>query len=207
MLKDTLKINPGRTALLLLHWQNDMASPSGKLAKNMPERLAAARTLDCTQAILKASRSKKISVIYVNASHRPGYPEISSQKSSIIVKTGGLLRGSWGAEVIDQLKPLVSDIIIFNYSPNAFSYTELDLVLRSKGITDLVLSGLATNWIVETTARDAAIRGYNIYTLSDCCQSFTDEMHNWSLTNILSVIGSVIDSKTYIACLQKTLEL
>jgi nicotinamidase-related amidase len=207
MLKETLNINPGRTALLLLHWQNDIASPSGKLAKNLPERLAAACTLDCTQAVLKASRNKKMLVIYINASHRPGYPEIPSHTRSIIVKTGCLLRGSWGAEVIDQLKPLVSDIIIYNYSPNAFSYTELDLILRSKGITDLVLSGLATNWVVETTARDAAFRGYNIYTLSDCCQSFTDEMHNWSLTNILSVIGSVIDSKTYIACLSKAPEL
>ena len=202
MIKETLNIKPTRTALLLLHWQNDLLAPSGKLAKELPQRVAAAHTIENTQAVLKASREKGILVVYVNASHQPGYPEIPPSKPSIIAKTGSLVRGSWGAEVIDQLKPLTSDIIIYNYSPNGFGYTELDLVLRNKGITDLVLSGMVTNWVVESTARDAAARGYNIYTLSDCCQSFTDEMHNWSLANILSVIGSVIDSKTYLAYLQ-----
>ena len=204
--ENSIIIDPARTALLLLHWQNDLAAPSGKLSKGMPGRLADAHTIEKTQNILKASREKGILVVYINASHRPGYPEISprhSLNSRSIAKTEGLIRGSWGAEVIDQLKPLADDIIIYNYSHSAFSYTELDLILRNKSIIDIVLSGLVTNWIVESTARDAACRGYNIYTLSDCCQSFTDEMHNWSLTNILSVIGSIIDSKTYIASLQR----
>jgi nicotinamidase-related amidase len=199
--EETLLINPTKTALLLMHWQNDLADPHGKLAKILPARLAAAYTVELTQTILKASREIGMLVVYVNASHRPGYPEISP--NSMIAKAGCLMRGSWGAEVIDQLKPLADDIIIYNYSPNAFSYTELDLILRNKDVTDLILSGLVTNWIVESTARDAVTRGYNIFALSDCCQSFTDEMHDWSLTNILSKIGSVIDSKTCIASLQK----
>ena len=71
-----------------MHWQNDLAAPSGKLAKDMPERLAAAHTIENTQAVLKASREKGMLVIYVNASHRPGYPEDTrlSCKSSILPK-------------------------------------------------------------------------------------------------------------------------
>jgi nicotinamidase-related amidase len=143
-------------------------------------------------------------VVYVNASHRPGYPEVNPKPSSLsygIAQVGGLMRGSWGAEVIDQLKPIAEDIIIYNYSTSAFAYTELDLILRNKGITNLVLTGLVTNWVVESTARDATNRGYNLYTLSDCCQGANEEMHKWSLLNILSVISSVIDSKSYIASL------
>jgi nicotinamidase-related amidase len=203
-----IAINPPKTALLLLHWQNDLAIPSGRLSRDMPQRLAADHTIDHVQAVLKASREKGMLVVYVNASHRPGYPEVSLKPSSLsgsIAKAGGLMRGSWGAEVIDQLRPLAEDIIIYNYSSSAFAYTELDLILRNKGIIDLVLTGLVTNWIVESTARDAVNRGYNIYTLSDCCQGVTEEMHKWSLSHILSIIGSVTDSKSYIASLHGTL--
>ena len=207
MKDETIKINPTKTALLLLHWQNDLATLSGKLAKNLPGRLAATFTIQNTQAILKASREAEMLVIYVNASHRSGYPEIHSPTNSIVVRSGSLVRGTWGAEVIEELKPMGDDVVIFNYSSNAFSYTELDLILRNKGITHLVLSGLVTNWIVESTARDAVARGYTIYTISNCCQSFSDEMHNWSITNILSAIGSVFDSKTFITILGKKSEL
>jgi len=199
-----ITINPRRTALLLLHWQNDLAIPSGKLSRDMPQRLAADHTIEHIQVALKASREKGMLVVYVNASHRPGYPEVNPKPSSLssgIAKAGGLMRGSWGAEVIDELKPLDEDIIIYNYSSSAFAYTELELILRNKGITDLVLTGLVTNWVVESTARDAVNRGYNIYALSDCCQGVNEEMHKWSLANILSAIGSVIDSKSYIASL------
>jgi nicotinamidase-related amidase len=202
-----ITINPPSTALLLLHWQNDLAMPTGKLSRDMPQRLAADHTIENLQEALKASRERGILAIYVNASHRAGYPEVNPKSSSLgagIARAGGLLRGSWGAEVIDQLKPLAGDIIIYNYSSSAFSYTELDLILRNKGITDLVLTGLVTNWVVESTARDAANLGYNICTLSDCCQGVNREMHKWSLDHILSTIGSVIDSRTFINSLYET---
>jgi nicotinamidase-related amidase len=202
---EAININPARTALLLMHWQNDLVMPSGKIAGDMPKRLAAARTIEKTQAVLKATREKGMLAVYVNGSHRPGYPELSPRLSGLasgVAKAGALVRGSWGAEVIDELKPLAEDIIIYNFNPSAFAYTELDLILHNKGITDLVLSGLVTNWVVETTARDAANRGYYVYTLRDCCQGVNDEMHNWSLSNILSAVGTVIDSRAYIASLQ-----
>jgi nicotinamidase-related amidase len=201
-----ISINPSRTAFLLLHWQNDLAIPSGKLSGDMPQRLATDHTIEHVQEALGASREKGIVVIYINASHRAGYPELSSNSSfsSGLAKVGGFMRGSWGAEVIDQLKPLAEDIVINNYSPSAFCYTELELILRNKGITDLVLTGLVTNWVVESTARDAINRGFNIRTLSDCCQGVNEEMHKWSLDNILSIMGSVIDTRTYINYLHGT---
>ena len=74
-----ITIDPARTALLLLHWQNDIATPGGKAAGDMPERLAAAHTIEHTQSALKATREKGMLVIYVNAAHRPGYPEIADR--------------------------------------------------------------------------------------------------------------------------------
>lgn len=203
--KAEITIDPAKTALLLLHWQNDIAARGSKAAGDMPERLAAAHTIEHTQAVLKATREKGMLVIYVNGSHRPGYPEIAAKPfpiASHLVEAGVLVRGTWGAEVIDQLKPRADEIVIYNYSTSGFCYTELDIILRNKGITDIVLTGLATNWVVESTARDGANRGYFIYILKDCCNSSSDEMHNWTLMNILPSLSVVLDSETYIAALQ-----
>ena len=200
-----ITINPARTALLLIHWQNDIAAPGGRIAGNIPERLAAAHTIEYTQAVLKASREKGILVVFINGSHRPGYPEAPARPSPLmthLIEARSVVRGTWGAKVIDQLKPLDDEIVIDNSSTSGFCYTELDIILRNKGITDIVLSGFATNWAVESTARDGANRGYFIYILKDCCNSLSDEMHNWTLTNILPVLGVVLDSKAYIAALQ-----
>ena len=198
-------IDPLKTALLLLHWQKDIATPEFKHSRNMPERLATAHTIEHTQAVLKASRDNGILVVYVNAAHRPGYPELPANRAPIFqnVAVGGAhIRGSRDAEVIDQLEPIDNEIIILNYNPSGFCYTDLDLILRNKGITDLVLSGLSTNWVVETTARHGACLGYFIYSLEDCCNSHSDEMHNWSMKNILPRLGAVIDSAAYIAALK-----
>jgi nicotinamidase-related amidase len=200
-----LRIEPASTAFLLLHWQNDLAAPGSKYAHDMPERLVAAQTIEHTQAALKASRERGVLVVYVAAGHRLGYPELPPKLpplSSNVSASGRHIRGTWGNQIIDQLKPLDREIVVYNYSPSSFCYTDLDLILRNKGIRDLVLSGLTTNWVVESTARDAVCRGYFVYTLKDCCNSSSDEMHNWSLTNILPKLGAVIDSKAYIAALK-----
>jgi ureidoacrylate peracid hydrolase len=200
-----LTIDSSKTALLLLHWQNDIAVKDFEHSGNNPERLAVAHTIEHTQAVLKASREKGVLVVYVNASHRLGYPELPAKRAPVfknVAASGAHIRGSLGAEVIDQLKPLDAEVIVYNYNPSAFCYTDLDLILRNKGITDLVLSGLSTNWAVETTARHGACLGYFIYTLKDCCNSSSDEMHNWPLINILPKLGAVIDSEAYIAALK-----
>jgi nicotinamidase-related amidase len=203
-----LTINPAKTALLLLHWQKDIATSEFKHSRNMPERLAAAHTIEHTQAVLKESRENGVLVVYVNAAHRPGYPELPANRAPIFknVAAGGAhIRGSRDAEVIDQLEPIDNEIVVYNYNPSAFCYTDLDLILRNKNITDLILSGLSTNWVVETTARHGACLGYFIYTLEDCCNSHSDEMHHWPMTNILPRLGAVIDSRAYITALQSNI--
>ncbi len=200
-----LTIERTKTALLLLHWQNSIVLP-GEHAGNRPERIAAARNIEHTQAVLRASREKGVLVVYVVASHRPGHPELSANRTPItenVVADKAHIRGTAGVAVIDRLKPRDDEIVIYNFGPNAFAYTELDLILRNKGITHLVLTGISTNWVVETTARVGACMGYFIYTLEDCCNSLSDEMHSWPMINILPNLGAVINSEAYIAALQR----
>jgi nicotinamidase-related amidase len=200
-----ITIDPAKTALLLIHWQNDITGEGGKARRDTLEELAKAHTIEHTQAVLKATREKGMLVVYITGTHRPGYPELPAKNPPLmrhLVEAKAVIRGTWGAEVIDQLKPLEDEIIVHNFSTNGFYGTDLDVILRNKGITDLVISGVATNFSVESTARDGCNRGYFIHILSDCCNSFSAEMHNWTLTNFLPYISAILDSKTYIAALQ-----
>ncbi|MBN1191731.1 MAG: cysteine hydrolase [Dehalococcoidales bacterium] len=197
-------IDPEKMALLLIHWQNSVAARGGIRSGVMPERLADAQTIEHSQEVLRASRGKKMLVIFINACFRPGSPEMPSIRLQSAVdnaRAEAYLKGTWGAENIEELKPSDNDIVINNFSSSGFCYTELDLILRNKGITHLVLSGVATNWAVESTARDGSNRGYIVYTLGDCCNSLNQEMHDWTLKNILPALGAVLDSKTYITSL------
>ena len=204
--KNELIVDTDRTALLLLHWQNELAHQEGKLSNPIFKIIEEAGTIKNTQQVLEASRNSNMLIIYVNAAHRPGYPEMSANPSPMsenLKMANAFLMGTWGAEAIDELKPMEDELVVINASTSGFVYSDLDLLLRNHGITSVVLTGLATNWVVESTARDAFNRGYCVITLADCCNSPSEEAHNYCLRNTLPVLGSVIDSKSFIKALDK----
>jgi nicotinamidase-related amidase len=193
-------IDPRTSALLVLHWQNELVKPGGVVSAVFPAVLAAAGTIQRMQEALEASREHGVLVMYVNAIHRKGYPELPPEPAPLaagLVRMNAFIRGTWGAEVIDELKPLEDEIEISNYATSAFLYNELDLILRNRRITTVVLAGLATNWIVESTARDAFNRGYSVWTLADCCNSPSKEAHDYCVTNTLPLLGVVCGAAEY----------
>ena len=197
-------IDPRTSALLILHWQNELVKPGGLVSSPLPDILAESRTIQRMQDALQASRDKGVLVIYVNASHRKGHPEVPRIPAPLaagLVASNAFIRGTWGAQVIDELEPLDSEIEIANYSTSAFIYTELDLILRNRGIATVVLAGLATNWVVESTARDTFNRGYAVWTLADCCNSSSREAHDYCVTNTLPMLGVVCDAAEYVEAL------
>lgn len=200
-------IDPRTSALLILHWQNELVKPGGLVSTPLPGLLAAAGTVQRLQNALQASRERGVQVVFVNASHRRGYPEVPRIPAPLaagLVESSAFIRGTWGARVIDELEPQEDEIEIANYSTSAFIYTELDLILRNRGITTVVLAGLATNWVVESTARDAFNRGYAVWTLADCCNSSSREAHDYCVRNTLPMLGVVCDSADYVEALRPT---
>ena len=125
---------------------------------------------------------------------KPTYPLIES-----IQERNAFLRGSWDAAIPDELKPEEIDIIVINFDSSAFSHTDLDGILRAKGIEQLFLAGIATNWVVESTTRYGAELGYDITVLADCCQGFSDELHNFAIEKTLPYYASIMQSSDFIA--------
>jgi nicotinamidase-related amidase len=193
-------MDPRTSALLLLHWQNELVKPGGLVSPAFSGVLTASGTVEQMQDALQASREAGVLVVFVNASHRKGYPEVPPDPAPLaagLVRSNAFLRGTWGAQVIDELKPLENEIDIANFSTSAFVYNELDLILRNRGIRTVVLAGLATNWIVESTARDAFNRGYAVWTLADCCNSPDREAHDYCVKNTLPMLGVVCRAEEY----------
>jgi len=200
-------IDPRTSALLILHWQNELVKPGGLVSTPLPGIIAASGTIHRLRDALQASRDRGVLVAYVNASHRKGYPEVPRIPAPLaagLVQSNAFIRGTWGAQVIDELAPMEDEIEIANFSTSAFIYNELDLILRNRGITTVVLAGLATNWVVESTARDACNRGYAVWTLADCCHGSSAEAHDYCVKNTLPMLGVVCTAHDYIEALAST---
>ena len=202
------KTDPATSALLILHYQNGLVRHEGVFAfAGTPVQVEKHDCLGKTAAVIGASRAAGIPVIYVNIEFRPGFPELKKPTYPLIEsiqERNAFLRGSWDAGVPDELKPEPSDIIVINFDSSAFSHTDLDGILRAKGVRQLFLAGIATNWIVESTTRYGAELGYDVTVLEDCCQGFSDELHDFAIENTLPYYASIVKSTDFIATLAQS---
>lgn len=204
----TTTTDPSTSALLVLHYQNGLVRHEGVFAfSGTAEQVEKHKCLEKTAAVLEASRAAGVPVIYVNIAYRPGFPELKKPTYPLIEsiqERNAFLRGSWDAEVPDELEPQPSDITVINFDSSAFSHTDLDCILRAKGIKQLVLAGIATNWVVESTTRYGAELGYDITILEDCCQGFSDELHNFAIKETLPYYATIMKSENFITALDLT---
>jgi nicotinamidase-related amidase len=197
--------DPATSALLVLHYQNGLVRHEGVFAfSGTPVQIEKHKTLEKTAAVLDGARAAGMMVAYVNIAYRPGFPELKKPTYPLIEsiqERNAFLLGSWDAEVPEELAPQPTDIIVINFDSSAFSHTDLDGILRAQGIKQLFLAGIATNWIVESTTRYGAELGYDITVLEDCCQGFSDELHDFAIQNTLPYYATIAKSADFLATL------
>ena len=164
------------TALLIMDVQQGIveryASDAGYL-----ERLAAARA---------AARRAGITVIYVTIAFRPGYPEVSPANKSFtaIAGTGRFADGDPGLRIPAVIAPAAGELTVIKRRVSAFAGSDLEVLLRSRGIGHLVLSGIATSGVVLSTLRQAADQDYQLTVLADGCLDADPEVHQVLLTKV-----------------------
>jgi nicotinamidase-related amidase len=196
-------IDAATSALLVLHYQNGIVKPEGVFAfSGTAAQVEKHGCLAKTAAVLAAARGAGIPVAYVNIAYRPGFPELKKPTYPLIEsiqERNAFLRGSWDAAVPDEIAMQPEDIEVINFDSSGFSHTDLDGILRAKGVKTLYLAGIATNWVVESTTRYGAELGYDVTVLRDCCQGFTDEMHDFAFENTLPYYATISSSDEFIA--------
>jgi len=163
-----MSIDATKTAVVLIEYQNDFTSDGGTLhmLENTKETVAKARELGAT-------------IVHAPISFTEDYHELSSEPYGIlkgVVDSKSFRQGTWGAEIVDDLKPAQADIVVEGKRGlDAFASTNLDFILRSRGITTIALGGFLTNCCVESTMRTAYEKGYNVFTLKDCTATVSED--------------------------------
>ena len=199
-------IDPATSALLVLHYQNGLVRHEGVFAfSGTAAQIEKHGCLEKTARVIEASRAAGISVVYVNIEFRPGFPELKKPTYPLIEsiqERNAFLRGSWDAAVPEELAPAEDDIVVINFNSSSFSHTDLDCMLRAKGVETIYLAGIATNWVVESTARNGAELGFDVTVLADCCQGFSDELHDFAIEKTLPYYATVAGSAEFLASLE-----
>ena len=196
------KIAPKKTALMIIDMQYlDAHRDYGMGATAKKEGVTARydyyfKQLDDvvvpnTKRLLEACRKAGIEVIY---------PRIASlvkdcRDVSIEHKRINLLApaGSRESEILDEIKPLENELVITKGASGVFNATAIDQILRNLGVETLIMTGVVTNYCVETAVRDAGDRGYNVILVEDCCAAMSEEHQRLAL-EILNGIYCVVRS-------------
>ena len=106
-----------------------------------------------------------------------------------------------GGEIHEAFTPVEGEAIIEKNRVNSFQNTNLKQILDDAGIDTLVMAGVATNYVVEATARHASDDEYRVIIVDDCCSSMNQELHDFSMNNILPNLGQVCTSDDLVAAL------
>jgi nicotinamidase-related amidase len=179
-------LDPATTALLLIEFQNEFVSDGGVLHEAVRPVMEATGMLDNTRQLVASARAAGVTVVHAPISFAPGYHEITRHPYGIlkgVVDGNAFVKGSWGAEIADALAPQAGDIVVEGKRGlDTFASTNLDFILRSKGITTLVIAGFLTNCCVESTMRTGYENGYQVITLTDCMAAVSKEEHENAIT-------------------------
>ncbi|MEU7476809.1 isochorismatase family cysteine hydrolase [Lentzea sp. NPDC042327] len=180
-------------ALLVLDLLNDIVHPDGQYASHGYEQQVASRgVLERAATAIARARAENIPVIYVVVGFSPDFSEWPSN-SPVFAEAkdaGKLVIGTWATEVHDAVKPAEGDAVVVKRRISPFFGTELDLVLRTRGVNTLLLTGVSTDLVVLATARDAHDRDYAVQVLADATASATSDLHEAAL-RLIARTGTV----------------
>ena len=180
-----MAIDPKMTAIVLIEYQNDFTSEGGVLHAAVQGVMESTGMLANTGKAVEAARAAGVTVMHAPITFQPGYHEITAHPYGIlkgVVDGNAFVKGGWGAEIVDELAPQPGDIVIEGKRGlDTFASTNLDFILRSKGITTITLGGFLTNCCVESTMRTGYEHGYQVITLTDCVAATSQEEHDNAL--------------------------
>ena len=195
------KVDPARAALVIVDMQYATGHRQGALGRRMLregsnvanyrfDRIES-KVVPNIQRLLSAFRDGRGEVIYLTVgSNRRDIADAPPHMAKLFRETENYA-GSPEHEIIDELKPAPGETVINKTSIGAFASTGLDHLLRSLGRDQLYMTGVSTNMCVETTAREAADRGYLVTLVEDACGATREELHHGTMQNFQRLFGRV----------------
>ncbi|MGW0037623.1 cysteine hydrolase family protein [Gordonia sp. NPDC003376] len=202
---DALTLDPATTALVLIEYQNEFTSPGGVLHDAVAEVMDKTGMLANTTAVAAAARAAGVTVMHAPITFAPGYGELTRHPYGIlkgVVDGNAFVKGTWGAEIVEQLAPADGDIVIEGKRGlDTFASTNIDFILRSKGIETVILGGFLTNCCVESTMRSAYENGYRVITLTDCTAATSVAEHDNAISYDYPMFSHPVETSAILAAL------
>jgi nicotinamidase-related amidase len=211
----SFEFDKNRTALLIIDMQRDFLEPGGFGAALGNDVSRLANVVEPTRRVLEAARANGLLVIHTREGHRPDLSDLSPAKRrrgrfALTVGDPGpmgriLVHGEAGHDLVPALAPIEGEPVIDKPGKGAFYATDLEAILRNRGMTHLIVCGVTTEVCVNTTVREANDRGYDCLVLSDCTGSYFPDFHEQALRMICAqggVVGWVGSSDALIEALR-----
>jgi ureidoacrylate peracid hydrolase len=198
-----MPIDAKTTALLLIEYQNDFTSEGGALHQGVKAVMQSTNMLANSVQAANQARAAGVTVMFAPISFAKGYGEITPDPYGIlkgVVDSNAFVRGTWGAAITDAISPAPEDIVVEGKRGlDTFASTNLDFILRSRGIKTLAVAGFLTNCCVESTARTGYERGFNIVALSDCAATLSDEEQQFTFKKNLPMFARILTHREFLA--------
>jgi len=219
-------LNPSTSAVLVVDMQNDFGAKGGMFDRAGIDISMIRRAVGPTTSVLAAARRCGMPIVYLKMAFKPDLSDSGPADSpnhtrhlrmgvgTVVTAPDGaesriLIRDTWNTEILSELAPMSGDVVIYKHRFSGFFETELDAVLKSRGIKQLIVTGCTTSICVEATIRDAMFRDYCCVLLSDCTgepigYDMPRSNHDASLLTIEVLFGWVSSSDRFIGALERS---
>lgn len=193
------KARYGDTALVALHYQNDVLHPKGVIRvgidANSPER---ERLIGNAEALLTRARARAMPIVHVRVAYRPDGADIIRNAPIFrnVAANRAVRDGTWGSEFYTSLAPDFAserEYVVKHSRINAFFGSQLEEILRVLAVSRLIVAGVATHSVVESTVRHAVDMGFEVDVAADACSAADVSVHRASLHS-MSLIARILDS-------------
>lgn len=181
-----MDLTASTTALIVVHMQTDIVSADGAFGGFFAAQAVERNVVGVNDKLLDTARAARATVVYTRVAWQPGLADLvaNSPLLGIVAQSGCLVDGSDNAQILPELTPKDGDLVVTHQRVGGFSASQLDTLLRNRGVNTVLFTGVATNVAVEGTARQASDLGYRTVIIADACSAADPAIHDASIASL-----------------------